>query len=122
MYDPIDRHGWSTISNGYYIYSPQGWYDKYKKLEAEHLKLKNKLKMYEDLKKDNNIHVIDGRICYKTLRDISVTSSETDDDYQMFFFISGQAIYKDIDTDEIMAIKDISTKIKYGESNKCGKL
>ena len=79
--------------------------------------------MYEDLKQDNNINLIDGKICYRELKDASVDAIEMDDDYSGFrAFISGQIVYKDIDTDEVMAIRNIEGKAVTEDNEECIRL
>lgn len=116
MYEPLDRHGTSIFPNKtFYQYDPSFWEKKCKKLEEENDKLKEKLEQYEKLKKDSNIHVIDGKICYRELEDANIDSVDIEPDGSgAFLKFSGKMVYKDVDTDKIIATRDISADMHGG--------
>ena len=117
MYNPIDRHGLINCTDTFFTYSPDEWYNKYKELEKKYEKLEERIKKYEDLKKDNNINVIDGKICYRELKNVSVDSVDMDNDFVFHLSMSGIVVYKDVDTDKIMGTREFKVKVNNMEDN-----
>lgn len=115
MYEPSDRHGWLCDKTTFFTYSPDIWQKKYEKEKEKNKELEEKIKKYEDLKKDNNINVIDGKICYREFQGLDIDNVDVDDDYLFSVSVSGCVVYKDVDTDKIIASRDIKSNFIHGD-------
>ena len=90
MYDPIDRHG---------VYIPET--DKAAKLINRYL-----------MNLPNNISIIDGHICYKILRDIKSNDMVINEDKESGYLeLCGDIEYRDVETDELMAVRHFEKEI-----------
>lgn len=118
MYDLEDIHGWHIGWN-----NPD---ERIKDLEKQVKDLKSKLKRYENICKNDNkaLSYIDGHICYRNVTEIdfdSITCSSditrSSDSPQLCFQFHCDIEYKDIDTNEVIAVRHI--KSIAGEKGKC---
>ena len=117
MYEPSDRHGWSCDKTTFFTYSPDIWQKKYEKEKEKNKELEEKIKNFnpEDIILSININVIDGKICYREFQGLDIDNVDVDDDYLFSVSVSGCVVYKDVDTDKIIASRDIKSNFIHGD-------
>ena len=93
-----------------------------KKLRKENDELKNQIKdlkyLLQELYKKNDLSYIDGHCCYREITDAKIESIEMKPDYSgLYFNMKYKVLYKDIETNELIAIRHIEEEI--GEDSRC---
>ncbi len=109
MYEPIDRHG-------FYLYSSEEELKRVKKenkeLKEEIQLLQEKLNKYEFIIYNKELSFIDGHVCYKDFNNIEIASIEITSDFpSLKVDISGDIIYRDIDTDNVIAVRHVDNEL-----------
>lgn len=99
MYEPMDRYSW--------VYDIKATTDKLKKqidaLKEENQKLKEKIDKFMP-HQDDDLNYIDGHYCYREVEDMTVNTAKWKND-GLELALECSIIYKDIETDEIIATR-----------------